>query len=135
MSRHLSLYIRSTQHRGGPHRFIFGNSFEITAVFVVASPLPSKVMSVTSPSDVLLFESLVKAVEVVPPVEKNAGPSVAVETGGGATVGGTFGDLTGSIGDPCRDRGCINLSGFSGVGDATAFASNLARPFATAPGI
>ena len=72
------------------------------------------------------------------PVAKSAAPSAgaAAAGGGGAVVEGTFGDLTGSIGDPCRDRGCINLSGFSGVGDPgqmAAFASNLARPFATAP--
>ena len=111
------------------HRFIFGNSFEITAVFAVAVSA-AKLLSFASLPDPLLLDILVGAAA--------RGPATAVDAAAGAMTvgGGTLGVLTGSMGEPCRDRGCMNLSGFSGVGDPPpAFASNLARPFATAPEI
>ena len=114
------------------HRFIFGNSFEITAVFAVASA--AKLLSLASVPDPPLLGLLVGAVaKVAEPFEGTADAAAGAMTGGCGAAGGTLGVLTGSMGEPCRDRGCMNLSGFSGVGDPPAFASNLARPFATAP--
>ena len=115
------------------HRFIFGNSFEITAVFAVASASAPKAISFASLPAPLLLGSLIGAATKGPaPSEGSA--AVAMAGGCGAVAGGTLGDLTGSRGDPCRDRGCMNLSGLSGVGDPPpALASNLARPLATAP--
>ena len=116
------------------HRFIFGNSFEITAVFAVAASA-AKLLSFASLPDPLLLDILVEAAAKGPATAVDA--AAGAMTGGcGAVGGGTLGVLTGSMGDPCRDRGCMNLSGFSGVGEPPpALASNLARPFATAPDV
>ena len=48
-------------------------------------------------------------------------------------VVGTFGVLTGSIGELVLDRLPKNRIGFSGLGFESVCASNFARPFATAP--
>ena len=117
------------------HRFIFGNSFEITAVFAVAVSA-AKLLSFASLPDPLLHGILVGAAAKGPATAVDATVAGAMTGGCGAVGGGTLGVLTGSMGEPCRDRGCMNLSGFSGVGDPPpALASNLARPFATAPEI
>ena len=118
------------------HRFIFGNSFEITAVFAVAVSA-AKLLSFASLPDPLLLDILVGAAAKGPATAVDAAAGAMTGGGCGANVGGgTLGVLTGSMGEPCRDRGCMNLSGFSGVGDPPpALASNLARPFATAPEI